>query len=52
MYFLNGPSVSRENQGKNGLIYVISSSDFQTSSMVLIFFALVFLIINKFENHR
>ena len=49
---LKRSSILRENQGKNGLIYVISSSDFKPSSMVLIFFAPAFLIINKFENHR
>ena len=47
MYFLNEPVFCEKIKGKNGLIYVISSSDFQTPSMVLIFFALAFLIINK-----
>ena len=50
MYFLNEPVFCEKIKGKNGLICVTSSSDFQTSSMVLIFLAL--LIINKFENHR
>ena len=45
MYFLNEPVFCEKINEKNGLIYVISSSDFKTSSMVLIFFALAFLII-------
>ena len=49
MYFLNEPVFCEKIKGKNGLIYVISSSNFQTSSIVLIFFAVAFLIINKFE---
>ena len=52
MYFLNEPVFCENIQEKNGLIYVISSSDIQTSSMVLIFFALTFLITNKLQNHR
>ena len=52
MYFLNEPVFCEKIKGKNGIIYVISSSDFQTPSMVLIFFELAFLIINKFKNHR
>ena len=52
MYFLNEPVFCEKIKEKNILIYVISSSDFQTSSMVLISLALAFLIINKFENHR
>ena len=51
MYFLNEPVFYEKIKGKNGLIYVISSSDFQTSFMVLIFFALALSNINKFENH-
>ena len=45
MYFLNEPVFCEKINEKNGLIYVISSSNFKTSSMVLIFFALVFVII-------
>ena len=45
MYFLNEPVFCEKINEKNCLIYVISSSDFKTSSMVLIFFALAFLII-------
>ena len=45
MYFLNEPVFCEKINEKNGLIYVISSSDFKTSSMVFIFFALAFLII-------
>ena len=45
MYFLNEPVFCEKINEKNGLIYVISSSDFKTFSMVLIFFALAFLII-------
>ena len=52
MYFLNEPVFCEKIKEKIGQIYVISFSDFQTSSMVLIFFALAFLIINKFANHR
>ena len=52
MYFLNEPVFCEKIKGKNGLIYVISSSDLQTPSMVLIFFALAFLIINNPENNR
>ena len=52
MYFLNEPVFCEKIKEKNILIYVISFSDFQTSSMVLISLALAFLIINKFENHR
>ena len=52
MHFLNEPVFCEKIKEKNGLIDVISSSDFKTSSMVLIFFALAFLIINKFENHK
>ena len=52
MYFSNEPVFCEKIKGKNGLIYVFSSSDLQTPSMVLISFAPAFLIINKFKNHR
>ena len=46
-YFSNYPVFLKKIEAKFGLISVISSSDFQTSSTLLIFFVLGFWIINE-----
>ena len=48
-YFLNYPVFLEKNLVKFGLIYVISSTDFQTSSTLLIVFVLCSWII-EFDN--
>ena len=50
MYVSNEPVFCEKMKEKAGLIYVISSSDFQTFSTVLILFVLPWFIINEFEN--